>query len=76
MPYVSYVSNVPWPSVKTVSESHTLVKSKGELLSMELEFHQANPIDSIWVPPMAEEYVNTFVGLLYQYVKNVPCKLL
>lgn len=50
MPYVSQ-----WPNVKTVSESHTLLNSKGGLLSMELEFHQANPIDGIWVSPVSEE---------------------
>jgi len=45
-----YVSNVPWPNVK----SHKLLKSKGELLPVQLRFHPTNPTNSVWVLPMSE----------------------
>lgn len=65
------VSKVPWSSVKTVGESHTLLKPTRELFSMELGFHPANPANGVWVLPASEGMWILLWCPSYCYVKCI-----
>lgn len=66
-----YVSKVPWSNVKTRAESHTLLKSKGGWLSMELGFHPEKPTNSVWVLPLSEDMWILLWCPSYHYVKHI-----